>query len=105
MEHCQYEHEIKRIIKLLDGNSRGGLTRDVIEINKEQINMCTDIKDLKETSQLQATAINGFVRYQAENQVVEDYKKEERKLRRQMTFFLITQSMAIIALVLSLIFK
>jgi hypothetical protein len=105
MEHCQYEHEIRRIIRILDGNARGGLVRDVIEIRKEQSDMCVSISDLKETSQLQATAISGFVRYQAENQVLEDYKKEERKLRRQMTYFLISQSMVIIALVLSLIFK
>ena len=105
MEHCQYENEIKRIVKLLDGNGRGGLVRDVIEIKKENDDMCVSIADLKETSQLQATAINGFVRYQAERQILDDYKKEDRKLRRQMTIFVISQSVAIIGLILTLLLK
>ena len=105
MEHCHYENEIKRIIKLLDGNARSGLVEDVIELQKEQKDMCVSIADLKETSQLQATAINGFVRYQAETQVLEDHKKEERKTRRQMTIFVISQSVAIIGLILTLILK
>jgi hypothetical protein len=105
MEHCQYEHEIKRIIKLLDGNARGGLVRDVIEIRKEQNNMCVSIKDLRETSELQARAINGFVKSMAQAEALENHKKEERKIRRQMTIFVISQSVAIIGLILTLIFK
>lgn len=103
MEQCKYENEIRRIAKILDGNARGGLVRDVIEIRKEQNNMCVSISELKETAELQARSISGFSQYQTSQEVLNEYKREHRREKRRLTYFVIGQSIVVLGLILTVI--
>jgi hypothetical protein len=105
MEQCKYEAEIRRIVRILDGNARGGLVRDMIEVRKEQNDMCVSISDLKDTAELQARAISGFNQYQNSQEVLNEYKNEHRKEKNKWLMLIITQSIGIIGLILTLILR
>lgn len=105
MEHCSKEKEIDRLTKIVAGNGGEGLVTQVGRLNQKVDDMCEDIKELIQTADLQNKAVNGFARYQASQELLEEYKRSERQQRKQMMYFTVAQSIAIIGLVLTLILK
>jgi len=100
---CKFEREIERIILLLDGNGKEGIVRDIVEIRKEQKNMCTNMVELREISNAQAKSISGFSKYISTQEVLDSYRAEKRKEKRQIIRFMIAQSLVVIGLIVTII--
>lgn len=90
------EPRVHKLEKTVFGNGTGGLVRDV-EGNK------ISIEDLKNISQTQLTAVNGLLRYQAEEQGREDEREKYRKERQANRKFIIVQSIAIVSILVGVL--
>ena len=101
--NCPYEREIERIIRIIDGNGQEGLVRDTKEIRTKMNTMCNDIKTLCETSEAQRLAISAFNQYQNSQEILTDYKREHRREKRQWLTLIISQSIAVVGLIVTVV--
>jgi len=105
MDTCKYESDIKRILRLLDGNARGGLVKEFTELQTKYKTMCVDVQGLKEIADLQSKSISAFQQYQNAQEILDSYKVQERKDKKKFWYFIVVQAIAVIGLVLTLLLK
>ena len=104
-ENCKYEGEIKRLVRVLDGNGQGGLVKDITEVKTKIDVMCVNISDLKEIAEANAKGLSAFRQYQNEQELLENYKKEEQGHKRKLIYFVIAQIIVVLGLILGIILK
>jgi hypothetical protein len=120
MEACKYENEIKRLLKIMDGNGDKGIVFKLTVMAEKQIEMAEYIACLVEEKNQILTSINGFTKYMASEEVIKseqdkyriareaDIKERQReanerkKERRAAIFFVIAQTIVLISLAISL---
>jgi inorganic pyrophosphatase len=76
MENCKYESDMKRLLKIIDGNGKDGL---VLTVNKTEMTA----NEAKELAMANATAISGVNKFIESYETKEDMIAERQKERRQ----------------------
>lgn len=98
MENCKYESDIKRLLRILDGNGQKGFIREFEAYKQTQKDMSEDIARLAETSKANATAVSAFQKYQSSEELLAIEKEKHRRERRESRRFMIAQSIATIGI-------
>lgn len=103
MSDCKYESEIKRLCRILDGDGKEGLVAECIEMKVKMSEMDANFDSVKELAEANAKAVSAFAKYQSSQEVLDDYKRRDRQQKRQLWFFVIAQSLAVIALAVTVV--
>lgn len=114
MDKCQYQSEINRLKRLLDGNGEKGIAVQVTIINEKIRKMENSLLQLSENDKNVMTSISAFSKYvntaeilEAEREKVrsiEEKRSAERvKERKAMVKFAIAQFLVVISLVVTII--
>lgn len=105
-EHrCIHESDVKRMLKVLDGNGKDGLIREHEIIKKSIEDMHKDIRGLVEVSTANAKGISGFNQYIQNEEVLKDLEEKREKKKNTMLYFVIGQSVVVALSLLGLFLK
>jgi len=88
METCKYESDIKRVLKIIDGNGKGL----VIKI----ATMEQTIEQVLEISKINATVINALNKFTIEEKALNADREKREARNGKMIYFVIAQTIVML---------